>query len=227
MNFTAKTALLSTALVLMMTGNQANAAVKAQLVVRPLSPHYASSDAEDLMLHSVQNGSTYLYVEQEQGAMLSVFDVTNPAHMRLEASIETGAHEAFDFAGAVGDNELIVFRDGSGDATLDLHRAKAPRLMIDGRSATTTELLGTSGYLASTFQPIAPVASEAQSVQVVATTAAASPRVVSTVSDVTRRVSRPETGTIFLLGQRGVTVVRQVDVERRYQASQAVGSSAS
>jgi hypothetical protein len=226
MHFTAKTALLSTALTLTMAANQADASVKAQLVVRPLSPHYATSDAEDLMLHSVKNGSTYLYVEQEQGAMLSVFDVTNPAHMKLEASIQTGAHGAFDFAGAVGDNELIVFRDGSGNATLDLHRAKAPRLMIDGRSATTTELLGTSGYLESTFQPIAPVASEAQSVQVGATMAAAS-HVVDTVSDVTRQVSRPETGTIFLLGQRGVTVVRQVDVERRHQESQAVGSSAS
>jgi hypothetical protein len=109
---------------------------------------------------------------------------------------------------------LIVFRDGSGNATLDLHRAKAPRLMLDGRAATATELLGTSGYLASTFEPITPVVSEARSVQIVAATAA-SPRVVSTVSDVTRQVSRPETGTTFLLGRHGVTVIREVDVERQ------------
>jgi len=224
MNFTAKTALLSTALTLAMAGNQANAYVKKQLVVQPLSPQFATSDAEDLMLHSVHYGSTYLYVEQQQGAMLSVFDVTNPAHMKLEASIQTGAHSTYDFAGRVGDDELIVFRDGSGNATLNLHRAKAPRLtMIDGPSATATELLGTSGYLASTFEPIAPVVSEARSVQVVA---AAAPRVVGSVSEVTRQVSRPETGTTFLLGQHGVTVIRQVDVERQYEDKQALWNRA-
>jgi len=221
MNFTAKTALLSTALTLTMEGNQAHASVKTQLAVQPLSPQFATSDAEDLMLHSVHNGSTYLYVEQQQGAMLSVFDVTNPAHMKLEASIQTGAHSAYDFAGTVGEDELIVFRDGSGDATLNLHRARAPRLMIDGRSATATELLGTSGYLASTFGSIAPFVSEARSVQVVATTAAA-PRLVGSVSEVTRQVSRPETGTTFLLGQQGVTVIRQMDVERQYEGKQAL-----
>ncbi len=224
MNFTAKIALLSTALALTMTGNQANAEVKTQLVVQPLSPHFAAGDAEDLMLHSVHDGSTYLYVEQEQGAMLSVFDVTNPAHMKLEASVQTGAQGAFDFAGRVGDDELIVFRDGSGIATLNLHKAKAPRLMLGGGSATATELLGTSGYLASTFEPIAPVVSEARSVQVVAETAAA-PRVVGTVSEVTRQVSRPETGTTFLLGQHGVTVIREVDVERQYKDKQSLFES--
>jgi hypothetical protein len=225
MNFTAKTALLSTALALTIICKQADASVKTQLVVQPLSPQFATSDAEDLMLHSVHNGSTYLYVEQQQGAMLSVFDVTNPAHMKLEASIQTGAHSAYDFAGTVGDDELIVFRDGSGDATLNLHRAKAPRLtMIDGQSATATELLGTSGYLASTFGPIAPVVSKARSVQVVTT--AAAPRVVGSVSEVTRQVSRPETGTTFLLGQHGVTVIREVDVERQYKDKQVLSMSA-
>jgi hypothetical protein len=222
MNFTAKTALLSTVLTLTMAGNQAHAYVKTQLLVRPLSPHYATIDAEDLMLHSVKNGSTYLYVEQEQGAMLSIFNVTNPAHIKLAASIETGARGAYDFAGTAGDDALVVFRDGSGEGTLDLHRARAPRLrVIDGQSATATELLGTSGYLASTFEPIAPVVSAARSVQVVATTAA-TPRVVGTVSEVTRQVSRPETGTTFLLGEHGVTVIRQVDAERRYKDAQAL-----
>jgi hypothetical protein len=60
------------------------------------------------------NGSTFLYVEQQQGAMLSVYDVTNPGRIKLEASVPTGAHKRFDFVSAIGDSELIAFRDGSG-----------------------------------------------------------------------------------------------------------------
>ena len=37
------------------------------------------------------------------------------------------------------------------------------------------------------------------------------------VASVTRQVARPETGTTFLLGQNGVTVIRQVATERAYE----------
>jgi hypothetical protein len=52
-------------------------------------------------------------------------------------------------------------------------------------------------------------------VQVVET-ATVAPHVVDTVASVTKQVVRPETGTTFLLGQDGVTVVRQVATERAY-----------
>jgi hypothetical protein len=215
MNSAVKTALFSTALALATAGYPAHASVKAKLVVQPLGPSFATSAAEDMLLYADAQGSEYLYVEQQQGAMLSVFDVTNPAHIKLAASVETGMHRSYDFVSTVGNSALIVFRDGSGDAVLDLDQAKAPRL-IEAQAATATELLGTTGYLASTFKPIAPLASQASSVQVV-TTAGATPRVVTTVANVTKQASRPETGTTFLLGATGVTVVRQIDVERAYK----------
>jgi hypothetical protein len=73
------------------------------------------------------NGSTFLYVEQQQGAMLSVYDVTNPGRIKLEASVPTGAHKSFDFVSAIGDSELIAFRDGSGSGVIDLHQATRGR----------------------------------------------------------------------------------------------------
>jgi hypothetical protein len=33
---------------------------------------------------------------------------------------------------------------------------------------------------------------------------------------VTKQVARPETGTTFLLGANGITVVRQINTERQY-----------
>ena len=212
MNFTAKTALFAAALALTMVSNQANAYVKANLVVQPLA---ATADAQDLMLHADDNGSTFLYVEQQQGAKLAVYDVTDPAHMKLDASVETGARSSYDFVRAIGDSELVAFRDGSGSAVIDLRKAKAPTLTrIEGTPAAATELLGTAGYLASNVQAD-PIAAQPRSVQVVETTAAA-PRVISDVLNVTKKVARPETGTTFLLGANGITVVRQIKTERQY-----------
>jgi hypothetical protein len=226
MNFTAKTALFSAALALTMVANQADAYVRPNLVVQPLA---ATNGAQDILLHADDNGSTYLYVEQQQGALLSVYDVTDPAHMKLDASVQTGARGSYDFVSAIGNGELIAFRDGSGSAVLDLHKAKAPKLaMIEGQVGNATELLGNSGYLSSNFEtaaPIAPAAAQPRMVQVVET-ATVEPRLVSTVNNVTKQVRRRETGTTFLLGQNGVTVVRQIDTERTYEEQLALWNSA-
>jgi hypothetical protein len=225
MNFPAKTALFSAALALTVAFNQADAYVKTNLVVQPIA---ATAGAQDLMLHGDDNGSTFLYVEQQQGALLSVYDVTDPARIKLDAAVETGARGSYDFVGALGNNELIAFRDGSGSGVIDLRKAKAPTLTtIAGTLPTETEALGDAGYLASSSQTGAAMAwpaVEPRSVQVVET--AAAPHVVSTVASVTKQVARPETGTTFLLGQNGVTVVRQVATERAYEQQQALWNTA-
>jgi hypothetical protein len=216
MNFTAKTAILSAALTLTVAFNQADAYVRTNLVVQPIA---ATTDAQDLMLHGDDNGSTFLYVEQQKGALLSVYDVTDPGKIKLDASVETGARSSYDFVGAMGNSELIKFRDGSGSGVIDLHKAKAPKLTaIAGALPTSTEALGDEGYLASSSQtgPATETAIVPRSVQVVATTSAA-PQVVDTVANVTKQVARPETGTTFLLGQNGVTMIRQVATERAYE----------
>src|SRR5271154_6019604 len=181
MNFTAKATLFTAALTLTMLSTQAHATVKTNLVVQPLA---ATNDAQDLLLHADNNGSTYLYVEQQQGAVLSVFDATDPARIKLNASVETGAHSSYDFVSAIGNSELVAFRDGSGSAVIDLRKAKAPRFeRIEGQVANPTELLGTTGYLASSSQaaaPLATVAAQPRSVQIVET-ATATPRLVNTV----------------------------------------------
>jgi hypothetical protein len=226
MNLTAKATLFSAALTLTMVANQANAYVRQNLVVQPLAE---TKDAQDLLLHADDNGSTYLYVEQQQGALLSVYDVTDPAHPKLAAAVQVGAHGSYDFVSTIGDSELIAFRDGSGSAVIDLHKAKAPKLaMIEGQVGNATELLGDSGYLSSSFETAAPISSAAtqpRMVQVVET-AAAAPRLVSTVDKVTRQVRRRETGTAFLLGENGVTAIREINTERAYEEQLALWNSA-
>ena len=226
MNFPAKIALCSAALALTMVSNHANAYVRPNLVVQPLA---STQGAQDLLLHADDNGSVFLYVEQQQGALLSVYDVTNPAHMTLVASVQTKAHGSYDFVSAIGNCELIAFRDGSGSAVIDLNHAKVPKLeMIEAQVGNATELLGNSGYLSSGFVTAAPIASAATQPRMVQVmeTAAAAHRLVSTVVDVTKQVRRRETGTTFLLGENGVTVVRQINTERAYEQELALWNSA-
>jgi hypothetical protein len=221
MNLTAKTALFGAVLTLTMVANQANAYVRPNLMLQPLA---ATNGAQDILLHADDNGSTYLYVEQQQGALLSVYDVTDPAHMKLDAKVETGAHTSY-FVSGIGDSELVVFRDGSGGAVLDMHKAKAPKLtMLAGQVGNAKELLGDSGYLSSSSAT--PTSDAAAQPGMVVETAVAAPRVVGTVPNVTKQVRRQETGTTFLLGKNGVTVVRQIDTEHAYEQELALWNSA-
>jgi hypothetical protein len=115
-------------------------------------------------------------------------------------------------------SELIAFRDGSGDAVLDLHKAKAPRLSNVGGVGNPNELLGNSGYLTSSLTQVKAVAPQPREVQLVETTG--TPRTIATMANVTRQINRAETGTIFLLGDGKVTVIRRIDAERQYAIDQ-------
>jgi hypothetical protein len=145
--------------------------------------------------------------------------VTDPQHIKLTASAPTEARAAFDFVTPVGAaSELVAFRDGSGNAVLDLRKAKAPRLSrVDG-AGNPNELLGGSGYLTSSQTRGETVAPRPRDVQLVETTG--TPRTIATVVSVTRQINRSETGTIFLLGNGKVTVIRRIDAERQYAIDQ-------
>jgi hypothetical protein len=194
---------------------------KSNFIVQPLSskPEFTQNSTQDLLLRADDHGTSYLYVEQQQGALLTVFDVTDPQHMKLTAEVPTEARAAFDFVTPVGaTSELIAFRDGSGNAVLDLRKAKAPRLSNVGGVGSPNELLGNSGYLTSSLTQVKAVAPQPREVQLVETTG--TPRTIATMANVTRQINRAETGTIFLLGDGKVTVIRRIDAERQYAIDQ-------
>jgi hypothetical protein len=184
-------------------------------------PEQAQTPGNSLFLHSDNSGSTYLYVEQLQGARLSVFDVTDPARIKLVVSTPLAAQGAFDFVRPLGDNaELVNFRDSQKQAVLDLRKTKRPVLrmistMIDLGSA---EPLGASGFLVTNQTPrYTPAAAQNYRVMDVA---APIPTQLATVKDVKHRATNDATGTTFLLGSDGLTVVRRPRVEQEYKVQQ-------
>jgi hypothetical protein len=184
-------------------------------------PEQAQTPGNSLFLHSDNAGRTYLYVEQQQGARLSIFDVTDPARIKLVVSTPLAAQGTFDFVRPLGNNaELVYFRDGQKEAVLDLRKARRPVLRMI--PATTdfgpAEPLGESGFLvtAQAHQYTPAVARDYQVIDV----AGSIPTQLATVNDVKHRVTNDYTGTTFLLGTDGLTVVRQLSVENDYKEQQ-------
>src|ERR1700734_3783680 len=181
-------------------------------------PELAQLPGNSLFLHSDNAGDTYLYVEQQQGARLSVFNVTDPARIKLVMSTALATQGAFDFVRPLGYNaELVHFRDSQEEAVLDLRKAKRPVLQMI--PATTdlapAESLGESGLLAAD-QPYQYVPAISRNYQVI-DVADSAPTQLATVEDVRHQVTNNQTGATFLLGPNGLTVVRRLSVENNYK----------
>lgn len=200
---------------------------KSDILVVPPSalPEMAQQASQDLLLHSSSSGTPYLYLEQQGGARLAIFDVSEPAHIRQVGSIDTGLKKAFDFVQPVNSAmELIRFRDGSGSAILDLRKAKAPRIgdTVQLVSAPVA-MVGASGCLAvATPAGLPSFELNPQNLQVFDTTDGMN--LLATVDGVTRKAELSETGTVFLLGSRGLTIVRSLSAEQQCATQSMVNS---
>jgi len=91
----------------------------------PVSP---SSLRSRYFIHA---GSTYLYVEQQQGARLTVFDVTDPSRIKTVSSTLLAVERPFNsFRPLDGRAKLTGFRDGKGVAVLDPRKASKPTVRM-------------------------------------------------------------------------------------------------
>jgi hypothetical protein len=203
-------------------GAEIHSRSKELVVMEPRDlPEQAQATGNSLFLHSDNAGNTYLYVEQQQGGRLSVFDVTDPARIKLVVSTPLAAEGAFDFVRPLGRSaELVYFRDGQKEAVLDLRNPKRPvfRVISTVTDLGRAESLGESGLLA-TSQPYKYVPAIGRSYQVI-DIAASAPTQLATIEDVRHRVTNDETGTTFLLGPNGLTVVRRPSIENDYKEHQ-------
>jgi hypothetical protein len=193
------------------------------IVVQPKDlPEQAQMPGNSFFLYSDDHGSTYLYVEQQQGARLTVFDVTDPGKIKVVASAAMTGPGAFDFVRPIdGHGELVRFRDNKSVAVLDLHKVKAPSLHMINELAEggATESLGESGFL-MVNEPYNYVRATPRDYQVVDISTPTDPTLLATVAQVKHKVVNDETGTTFLLGSEGLTVIRRVSVENDYKSEQ-------
>ena len=190
------------------------------VVVEPHSlPEQAQMASNSFFLHSDNSGDTYLYVEQQEGTRLTVLNVSDPAHIKNVSSTPLATAGPFDFVRPLdGQAELIHFRNGKGVAVLDLRKATKPtiRTVAGLVNPGRTESLGESGYL-GVNEPYNYIRATPVDFQVVDLSTPSEPTLLATVKQVKHRIMNSDTGTTFLLGSEGLTVVRQTSVENDYK----------
>jgi hypothetical protein len=172
-----------------------------------------------MLLHETGDGRTLLYIEQNHGAQLAIFDVTDPAKIKTDAAARLDAPGAFDFVSSLGDHaELVRFRNGQGEAVLDLHKVKVPTLkMIQGLDFQgSTERLGQDGFIVAN-QPNAQSDANDPNYQVVGISNPLHPNAVAGVKQVLAKTTNDETGTTFLLTADGLYLIRRPAVEEEYE----------
>lgn len=161
-------------------------------------------------------------MEQHNGERLVVFDVTDPGHVEMVRTVSLPVPAPFEFAEPVGTSSVLVrFQNHQGVAVLDLHKARTPLLRtINGlRYQGHVEPLGDSTFMVTNNPPMAS-AGLSREYQIVDVSNTVNPVVLYTADLVTRTVTRDETGTTFLLGENGLTLIRRPRVEEQYQAGQ-------
>jgi hypothetical protein len=192
---------------------QANSYGNIVVLTPTVLPEFARQPGEAMLLRETNDGRAILYVEQQQGARLAIFDVTDPAHIKGEGTVQLGSDGTFDFVSAIGGKqELIEYRQDHRDAVLDFQTEAIPNLKsVQGltlRGPVTP--LGNAGFVVAGDDMNSP---SAQNYQVVDST---SSPVLNTVLDLKRvgeTISKADTGTIFFLSQEGLFVVRRPAVE--------------
>jgi hypothetical protein len=208
-----------------MVSVQANASVRSKSIVVEFPsdlPELAQGRAEAMYLHHTRDGQVILYLEKGQGRQLAILDVTDPAHIQAVGQVSIAASSPFDFvqdlANAV---TLIRYRDQSGFAVISFRNYKLPVLTAepDYLHPANAESDGPDGLLLISANGPSALSRDPQ-YQILSISGSSGAAPLATVQNVIQRVDRPQTGTIFLLNDQGVTVVRSLAAEREHQTEE-------
>ncbi len=207
---------------LMVAASPALAATQAHsrniVVVLPsAAPALAQTGGEAMYLHTTGDGRTFLYLETQAGRAMTILDVTDPSRVRAVGNLQIAAKGAYDYVQDAGySGALIRYRDATGIALLDLTHPAKPVLVEEPvlEHAGGAETLGRAGLLLTSERTAAIDSHRPQTYFVMDTEDIGRPSLLATVPAVTQRVTRSDTGTIFLLNNDGVTMLRRPALEQ-------------
>jgi|HubBroStandDraft_1064217.scaffolds.fasta_scaffold172131_1 hypothetical protein len=186
------------------------------IVMQPAAlPELARQPGQAMFLYDSVDGRTLLYVEQSQGTRLAIFDVTNPARIKSAGAVQLDAPGPFDFVSTFGNRaEAVRFRQGQGNAVLDLNKASAPALKTVQRltlQGITMPLIENGSTARSQIDPETP---PSQDYRLLETESLEEFKGLLDARDIRGQVTKRDTGTTFLLTDSGLYVIRRPIAER-------------
>jgi hypothetical protein len=194
----------------------ANPSNNIVLVPPAALPVLARQSGEAMLLNDALDGRTLLYIEQNEGSRLAILDVTDPGHIKGAGSVQLDASGPFDFISPIGNQgELVRFRHGDEDAVLDLGKRIPSLKALQGLTLTgSVTRLGNDGFTVSGH---APELQRAWDYQVVDTASSQELNQVFDVPQVCEKLTKADTGTTFLLTEKGLYVIRRPAIETVHQ----------
>jgi hypothetical protein len=199
---------------------QAEVRSKAIVVESPSDlPELAQGRSEAMYLHHTGEAQAILYLERNQGRNLAFLDVTDPAKIKAVGQVSIDAPSAYDFVQDLADSAVLIrYRNHSGFAVISFKNYKQPVLKGEPEylHPASVEPDGSSALLLVSANAATPPAREPD-YEVLNISNPSSPTPLATISGVIQRLDRPQTGTVFLLNDQGLTVIRRLAAEREHK----------
>ncbi len=202
---------------------QALAAVKSKHVIVDFPsdlPEVAQRHTEAMYLYDTGHNEVVLYLEQDHGQKLSILDVTDPAKISALGQVSINAPSAFDFVQNLrgGSSVLIHFRNHSGFGVISFHNYKQPRLRLEPNDIhpASVQKDGPNTLLFVSAKGAGAQATEVQ-YEVVNVASVSDPKPLTTIQGVIQRLDMPESGSIFLLSDSGLYLIRRLQREKAYE----------
>jgi len=207
----------------MIVSVQANASVRSKTIVVDLPPdlpEMAQGHSEAMYLHHTHAAQAILYLEKDQGRKMAILDVTDPAHIQAVGQVSVAAPATYDFVQYLGNSTVLIhYRNHSGFATINFKNYKEPVLTAEPGylHPAKVQLDGTDAFVLVSANTTTSAPTREPQDEVLSVSGSSGPTPLATVKGVIQRVDRPGTGTIFLLNEQGVTVVRSLAAEQEHQ----------
>ena len=158
----------------------------------------------------------YLYIEEDHGRNLAIFDVRNPARIKFRKLVSINAPAPFDFEQLIAPHTILIrYRDGSGEAILNLSDAKKPLLQLTSDKPTETYIIPVSNERAKQTGEAVQDTATPRDYQIVAPNSQAP---LITIKSVIQQQNDVGNETTYLLGATGLTVIRNIQGERNLAA---------
>jgi hypothetical protein len=180
----------------------------ANIVVIPPAelPESARVHVEAMMLRTDDDGMTYLYLEQEQGAKLTVLDVTDPSRIKALKTVDLVTPGPFDFVSPFNSRaELILFRGTGRQAIIDLRRPQNPVYRDTSESKLQGDGIMIHNRPDEMMEPV--------DYQIVDGAGSRHASHIMDVKGVKQELTNDGTGTTFLLARDGLFVIRRPPLE--------------